>query len=98
MAVGAIAGAIVATSTAWAVLGWPVPAMQQWTLAQVEQLRKDIYDQRSVVFDIRRGQINRDIIELERKEKKRNTDEEYRLRALKEDLRRLDVMMDSMKK
>jgi hypothetical protein len=96
-AVGAIAGAVVATGTAWAFLDLPVVSTKAWTLAQVERLERNIKQQGQILYDIRRGQIERNVIDLEQKSK-RNSDEEYRLRALKEDMRRLDTQIDQMGK
>jgi hypothetical protein len=92
-AVGAIAGAVVTTGAAWAFLDLPVVSTRSWTLAQVERLERNIKQQGQLLYDIRRGQIERNVIDLEQKPK-RNSDEEFRLRALKEDMRRLDVQMD----
>ena len=66
-------------------------------MAQVERLERNIKQQGQILYDIRRGQIERNVIDLEQKPK-RNSDEEYRLRALKEDMRRLDTQIDQMGK
>jgi hypothetical protein len=96
-AVGAIAGALVATGTAWAFLDLPVVSTRSWTMAQVERLERNLRQQGQILYDIRRGQLERNVIDLEQKSK-RNSDEEYRLRALKEDMRRLDTQIDQMGK
>lgn len=89
--VGAIAGAVVTTGAAWAFLELPIVSTRTWTLVQVEQLRRQIEQHGTVLYDIRRSQLERNIIELEQKKVKRTSDEEFRLRAMKEDMRRLDV-------
>ncbi len=96
-AVGAIAAAVVSTGAAWAFLDLPVVSTRSWTMAQVERLERNIKQQGQILYDIRRGQIERNVIDLEQKPK-RNSDEEYRLRALKEDMRRLDTQIDQMGK
>ena len=68
-----------------------------WTMAQVERLERNLRQQGQILYDIRRGQIERNVIDLEQKSK-RNSDEEFRLRALKEDMRRLDTQIDQMGK
>lgn len=89
--VGAIAGAVVTTGAAWAFLDLPVLSTRTWTLAQVEMMRRQLDQHGTVLYDIRRSQIERNIIELEQKKVKRSSDEEFRLRAMKEDMRRLEA-------
>ncbi len=94
---GVVTAAIVSTGAAWAFLDLPVVSTKAWTLAQVERLERNLKQQGQILYDIRRGQLERNVIDLEQKPK-RNSDEEYRLRALKEDMRRLDTQIDQMGK
>lgn len=86
-----------ATGSAWGFLELPIVSTRTWTLAQMENLKQQLNTQSEVLHDIRRGQIDRNIIDLEAK-KRRQADEELRLRTLKEDLRRLDVQRDQLQR
>lgn len=98
--VGSIAAAATAIGTAYLFFGGPIPASRDWTLAQVERLERNQKDQGTILLDIRRSQLERNIIDLENRGKtmRRTSDEEFRLRGLREDLRRLDVQIDQMRK
>lgn len=93
ISLGAMAGALVALNAAWTAFDMPPWSTRVWTLAQIETLKQQLNSQSEVLRDIRRGQIDRNIIDLEAK-KRRQADEELRLRQLREDLRRLDIQVD----
>lgn len=88
--VGTFAGMIVAVVSAWAALDWPVPAMRGYVLAQLEPLARAQRELRDLTFDVRRGQLSREIFELERLPK-RTTSEEFRLHQLHDELKKLDA-------
>lgn len=80
---------IVALPSAWSTLDLPIPAMREWTLSQLGPLHGEQKSQRAILYEIRRGQLEREIFDLERRPS-RNDSDEWRLRQLREDLRRLD--------
>ena len=88
--VTAVAAMIVAVHQAWAVLDLPIFASRDYVLAQVEPLMRAHKEHRAVLYDIRRGQLDREIFDLERREN-RSASDEWRLRQLREELKRLDA-------
>ena len=87
--VAAVAGMVVAVASAWAVLDLPIPATRGYVLSQAEPLARAQRELRDVTFDIRRGQLDREIFDLERKEN-RTASDEWRLRQLRDELKKLD--------
>lgn len=88
--VAACAGMVVSVAAAWAVLDLPVPAMRGYVLAQLEPLMREQREHRAVLFDIRRGQLDREIFDLERRQPRSDSDE-WRLRQLRDELKQLDM-------
>ena len=88
--IAATAGMIVAVHQAWAVLDLPILATRDYVLAQNEPLARAQRELRDVTFDIRRGQIDREIFDLERREN-RSPSDEWRLRQLRDELKKLDA-------
>ena len=88
--VTAVAAMVVAVSSAWAVLDWPIIASREYVLAQVEPLMRAQKEHRAVLYDIRRGQLDREIFDLDRREN-RSASDEWRLRQLRDELKKLDA-------
>lgn len=86
-AIGAVAAMIVSVSAAWALLD---SGMRAYVLAQVEPMAREQREHREVLFDIRRGQLDREIFALEQLPT-RTTSEEFRLRQLRDELKKLEV-------
>lgn len=83
-------GVIVAAPSAWSVLDPYVPATRGYVVAQQTDLRRKLQDHSDTLYQIRRGQLDREIFDMERRDSKVPEDQ-YRLRQLKDDLRRLDA-------
>lgn len=88
--VTAVAAMIVAVASAWAVLDLPILATRDYVLAQAEPLARAQRELRDVTFEIRRGQLDREIFALEQLPT-RTPNEEFRLRQLRDELRKLDA-------
>ena len=85
--VAGITAAIIGISQAWSVLDLPVIATRGWVHAQFSDRLKRQSDS---LYQIRRGQLDREIFDLERREK-RNQSDEWRLHQLQDELKKLDA-------
>ena len=67
-----------------------MPPTRSYVLAQVEPMAREQREHREVLFDIRRGQLDREIFALEQLPV-RTPNEEFRLRQLRDEVRKLDA-------
>lgn len=82
-------GFIVGIPAAWGVIGLPTPASREYVLSQLSDIKRDQQQTHQLLLEIRRGQLDREVIDLERRSN-RSIDDDVRLHQLRDQLLRLN--------
>jgi hypothetical protein len=88
-AVGSVCGMIVGIPAAWSTVGLPVFVTREYVLDQIAEMKREQDETRRLLYEIRRSQVDKEVFDLERRTN-RSVDDDYRLRQLREELKRID--------
>lgn len=83
-------GLIVGLPAAWSTVGLPVFVTHDYLVAQLNEFKRDQAETKRLLFEIRRGQVDREVFDLERRTN-RSADDDFRLHQLHNELQRIDT-------